>query len=419
MTENTSDKPELNDARQNPWYVLMTVAGEQPWFATWTDFDRELHAKNRRYFNGWMALHLQDSDKLRLVSNGWVNDNDFKKGGISAPLTQDELADIEAAWKHRCPKAPPPVTGSPRAEITKSELSRPLICEDLLFSGGADFTSTKFLSVASFRRAYFLGEVLFWNAVISEIADFHGASSDGFTVFDGVRMVDLATFTDATFSEEALFSNSKFDKSTRFHRTKFESEPPKLFGASLHEDTDFTDTIWPPIGNTREEAVQHRRAYERLKLLMDQQKKIADEHMFHRLEMRCKEVEVTEQFGSRWLRPIGWLISLPSRAFRWTSNYGWSMGRPALWLAGLWAAGWGALNYFEQEAGNPKITEWNAAALSLSNVFGFLGFWRRFLSDDVGTLTTASEIISASQTFLGIVFLFLLGLGTRNQFRLK
>ena len=30
MTDDTPEPPPLKDARQNPWYVLMTVAGEQP-----------------------------------------------------------------------------------------------------------------------------------------------------------------------------------------------------------------------------------------------------------------------------------------------------------------------------------------------------------------------------------------------------
>jgi hypothetical protein len=54
----TQETPALKDASQNPWYVLMTVAGEQVGIGL--DFDKELHARNRRYFNGWMASTLSE-----------------------------------------------------------------------------------------------------------------------------------------------------------------------------------------------------------------------------------------------------------------------------------------------------------------------------------------------------------------------
>ncbi len=58
-------------------------------------------------------------------------------------------------------------------------------------------------------------------------------------------------------------------------------------------------------------------------------------------------------------------------------------------------------------------------ALSLSNVFGFLGFSRTFLSDEIKTLTAFSEVVSATQTIVGLILFFLLGLSLRNRFRIK
>ena len=58
-------------------------------------------------------------------------------------------------------------------------------------------------------------------------------------------------------------------------------------------------------------------------------------------------------------------------------------------------------------------------ALSVSNVFGFLGLSRTFLVDEIKTLTAASEIVSATQTILGLILFFLLGLALRNWFRIK
>ena len=52
-------------------------------------------------------------------------------------------------------------------------------------------------------------------------------------------------------------------------------------------------------------------------------------------------------------------------------------------------------------------------------MFGFLGFSRTFLSDEIKTLTAFSEVVSATQTIVGLILFFLLGLALRNRFRIK
>ena len=44
-------RPTLKPAAENPWYVLATIYGEQ----YGETFDRDLHARNRRIWNGWYA----------------------------------------------------------------------------------------------------------------------------------------------------------------------------------------------------------------------------------------------------------------------------------------------------------------------------------------------------------------------------
>ena len=46
-------------AKQNPWYVLATIAGEQ----SGEGFDEDLALKNRAYWNAWAGQHLSAEDK--------------------------------------------------------------------------------------------------------------------------------------------------------------------------------------------------------------------------------------------------------------------------------------------------------------------------------------------------------------------
>jgi len=82
------DTPAVRPAGENPWYVLMTVAGEQDGDQT----DWELHARNRRYWNGWMAQALSHEQKQKLIEEGRVKGKDLKD------LSPEEHAAIEAAW---------------------------------------------------------------------------------------------------------------------------------------------------------------------------------------------------------------------------------------------------------------------------------------------------------------------------------
>ena len=70
-------------------------------------------------------------------------------------------------------------------------------------------------------------------------------------------------------------------------------------------------------------------AYERLKLIMAEQRKFADEHMFLRQELRCREARYPGDFES-----------VVSRIFGLLSFYGWSVTRPLKGLAFTWLAGW-------------------------------------------------------------------------------
>lgn len=260
----------------------------------------------------------------------------------------------------------------------------------------------------------------------------------GHANFQKANFIGPALFFSATFTQNADFSDATFQSLTRFGRlrdpgahVRFLSEPPQFFGATLHEDTDFTDVEWPPVPDDsdledrRARAIRHRRAYERLKLLMDGQKKVADELMFQRRELRCREAEATGDWRSR-----EWWVAGVSRLFGALSDYGWDPVKSAIYLCGLLLTGWALIfiaEWWDYNLGawpDPDrpaeyLGFWQSGALSLSNVFGFLGFNRTFLADEVRTLTAISEIVSGTQTVVGLILFFLLGLALRNRFRIK
>ena len=61
----------------------------------------------------------------------------------------------------------------------------------------------------------------------------------------------------------------------------------------------------------------------------------------------------------------------------------------------------------------------SAMGLSFANIFAVFGFYRRFPSDLLADPTTCIVLLTVSETLLGFVFLFFLGLGLRTRFRLR
>ena len=49
----------LRPANENPWYILMTLYGEQKG----EEVDRELHEKNRRAWNAWSGHALNAEER--------------------------------------------------------------------------------------------------------------------------------------------------------------------------------------------------------------------------------------------------------------------------------------------------------------------------------------------------------------------
>lgn len=313
-----------------------------------------------------------------------------------------------------------------------------------IFSEGGGFEYTTFCGSVGFQRAVFAKSVSFKNARFWENADFNGALFEGAAdfpsaefsklaifantaitgqagfdlcmfldraIFSGMKVNGNADFVKTTFFSEINFSNVEFRGNVNFGETDFRGSPPALYNAVLDEDTSWFETKWPNAPRHREQASNHLRAYERLKLQMDGLKKLHDEQFFHRKELECREVME------------GFPANLPSRAYGFLSGYGWSIEKPARCLAATVVGGW--LLLAAALCSRHEVSKLGCMGetliLSLSNTFSFLGLWRQVpahmaqrVSENGFALT-----VSALQTISGPVLLFLLLLAFRNRYRMR
>jgi hypothetical protein len=279
------------------------------------------------------------------------------------------------------------------------------------FAGTANFKGVAFLLGTTFSYVTFAQGASFDCVIFALLADFHsatfhgsanfsGAAFAGFANFAGTTLSGGAKFTDATFREGAIFANSKVRFLTSFAGATFETAPPTFYGAELHQGTVWRRIDWP-IPKIAKEAGAFIDAYACLKLEMDRLRKHEDELDFFALELQSRRVLL-----GRW----GW--GLPIWLYGILSDYGRSDVRPLAALFVVAAIGAGAFWYFDAR------TFWEALGLSAANTLNVFGF-RKDFDLAIDTPFAWLKILAAAQTVFGTIFLFLVGLGIRNKFRMK
>jgi len=425
-----------NKAEDNPWYLLATLYGVPKYG------DDKLQAKNRAAWNRYFAANLDEETRTKLVEEKRHPAEELR------PFSPEELQEVAAAFAERCKASAKNFTlpasdtniDFSNVEFESAFLDRCLFPGDAsfdgatfgyamfdraTFSGVAEFSHAIFPGDASFDGATFSGDASFdWatfgyamfdGATFSGVAEFGGATF-GYASFEGATFSGYAMFDRATFSGEPPFGstihrhlifdlgritsfvNAEMRGETSFAGTVFEKEPPRFFGAKLHQGTIWRGIRWP-LPKNKNEAGRFIDAYACLKLEMDRLKKHGDELEFFAREMQSRRVYLGAWRGFPFT--LYWLLS----------NYGRSYVRPLVAIFVVSAIGAGVFRHFDARTCEEAL---GLSAASTLNVFGF----RRDFHLSIDTPLNWLKVFAAFQTILGTILLFLIGLGIRNKFRI-
>lgn len=470
-TDAPARQPKLKPANENPWYVLMTLFGEQEG----EEIDWELHKKNREVWNAWAVRGApqnwnhnefsQEVAKVLEVPNSECEQNRWSELVNAHTKGEERVQDaFERVYRERNgsdAQVPALPNAADKANFSGIEFNKAICAKQMVFPRGADFSDVSFGKNIIFERtlfaaqSYFVGveflenvtfensthwsEMNFLGATFVEETNFRGCNFKKTTtfsrahfysradfssvVFEGIASYTAAQFGARSNGERVSFRDCLFQRPTSFRNCAFVSCYPDLSGAELHEKTAFSAQarFWPQeIHHTVELArdtcatIRHNLAKQGLP---------EDEHFFFRREMHFTEKMGSGLFSissnaSIWQR-------LPYLLFGMFSDYGHSIARPTLWLAGLWAFGfvafWGYLAGCCVPAPTGVIENpmGSAMALSFSNLFPLFGFGRTFLKEELEALPAVLQLLSGVQTVFSLPLLFFLGLGLRQRFRLR
>ncbi|KEO58657.1 pentapeptide repeat-containing protein [Thalassospira permensis] len=149
-------------------------------------------------------------------------------------------------------------------------------------------------------------------------------------------------------------------------------------------------------------------------------KEIAETNKDHQAALRFS---ADENRAKRWIE-TSWFGSVLDMAFSAFSDYGQNILRPFVALIVLTAASMGLYRTLATETSADGWTGWaQGAVLSASNSLPFLPQSRDLREDALTALYGTDpglcvDILMITQGVLSFVFLFLIGLGLRNRFRL-
>lgn len=412
-----TDLSKLNRANQNPWYVLMTLHGEQG-----DEFDQALHQENRQAWNGWGGNVLSVSERASVAGRLQIDANELDK---SLVWRQEIVERHAVAMKERngddffVPQIPDP---NVTPDFTNVRFANHVKAAKLYFPRGADFSGSVFEKTVVFDRLIFERSAKFSKAAFVDDVFFANVSFSANARFDGVNFCADIMILDSTFSDFshffganfgslkrdslAVFNNCLFLKPTNFRVATFHNDFPDFAGSVLHEKTSFSadPEFWPKVVRDPKSA---KETCAIIRSTVAKQGLPEDEHFFFR-----KEMGFAAQIGTP-------LERLPYLLFQWFSGFGYSIARPAWWLAGVRAVGAVAFWGYLLQTGRAGALG-TALALSFSNMFQIFGFGRLYF--DAGFmegLPKVLQVYSGFQTVVALPLLFLLGLGMRTRFRLR
>ncbi|CUH76787.1 hypothetical protein TRM7557_01061 [Tritonibacter multivorans] len=231
---------ELKPANENPWYILMTLYGEQKGHK----IDWELHEKNRKAWNAWSGQFLSDEEKAKAAKSSKIDIAELEAWPERRKELQNEL---ERVFLERNPVAREiivPSLGGPNVSVDMGRVSlvykmiftgmvfgtnisfdsaefvRSSVFDFATFVKGSHFGQSLFSESVSFESTMFAQESRFVGVTFKRTASFFSAVFEGFSEFIGVSFAEQVSFERAVFESEVMFDSGKFSRAL-FKKTIF------------------------------------------------------------------------------------------------------------------------------------------------------------------------------------------------------
>ncbi|KID57142.1 hypothetical protein JF50_07830 [Pseudoalteromonas luteoviolacea] len=319
------------------------------------------------------------------------------------------------------------------------------------FNNGVDFTKanfifdisfggTQFNGLLDFLGANFLGEALFRDVTFSNSANFSNTAFCSTADFNNANFGGYADFLEAIFSDHVEFNNAVFESTFKFKPNSSEEVVSLDFrGAAFNKLFLISGnyTCIPDLRQTKtshhldlsELKVQLKRTAEGVGAIGERAIDPLDSERLCRLkeiaesnkdQIRALAFHADEQRASRWIALNPWQSILDS-FYSLTSNYGQSIFRPFVFLMmSIFVFSHVTISYADSKKDVQLTT---AIVISVATVTPFMAISKDARSNNIkkifsNDIPESYVMYGYFHSFCSFIFIFLIGLGLRNRFRI-
>ena len=198
-------KVELKDPNQNPWYILMTLHGEQEGDGV----NGKLHENNRNLWNAWACQGMPLEKRQAIAAIIRV---DLEATVWTDVVAKEVAARFRKEWCRRngpsdiVPEIPHP---SKMAQMDRLHFKHRLLAKQMVFHTSF-FQGSHFERGAEFASTYF-----------SQLAHFNWVVFDVAANFEGANFNADLIVLNATFHCSANFLSARMERNANFDGTSF------------------------------------------------------------------------------------------------------------------------------------------------------------------------------------------------------
>lgn len=222
---------ELKPANENPWYVLMTLYGEQVELT----INSALHKKNCAAWNAWACQALNAEARNALADA--KRKVDVPKNGAWVAMETE----VRAALKKRAPRLAYedlPNVSTP-INLSGVEFLETFVFVQMAFTHRVNFNSSMFKRNAYFYGSTFTKDVNFHSATFMQDANFELVTFTKGATISSAKFMQEVTFVSTNFLDSAGFDSTTFKQRADFSSAKFTQQPASFQSVNFEQQARF------------------------------------------------------------------------------------------------------------------------------------------------------------------------------------
>ena len=246
----------LKPANENPWYILMTLFGEDDGTSTAENLRRR--EANQNAWNAWVGQSLNPTQLKAIQDEGLIKIAEFEREfQVSLVYKYGSVFNERNGAHAVVPKLPSPKDA---VDLSRTEFSDSFLLEKMAFPAEVSFELSSFASPASFSESHFFDDFVLNSASFQRSLDAHNLRCEGILSagntsiagdanFDGTRCVGHFSMNGGSFMGYTSFSNLSCHSGANFSKATFDAEEVLFNSARFRDSANFRAAVFAKLAD--------------------------------------------------------------------------------------------------------------------------------------------------------------------------